>query len=140
MLPTHAHLHFAVYDTVCVVPGNRIVLYPSDTRFKSFHTRTRSHEKRNESAIGVKRVHATNKMCLLLMWNTFSWLSKRLCFACETCFTCVSLACETRSPCRKHSIWSVCEMHFVKDTTCLLCIDPLSSILGCCRRFHVQCG
>ena len=87
---------------------------------KAFHTRTRSHEKRNVYAVGVKVVHVINKTRSLRAWNAFSWLSECKCkrianafrsaeriplcafrSSCETRFTHVSLACETCSPYRK---------------------------------------
>ena len=43
------------------------VQYPLDARSKAFHTRARSHEKRNECVVVVKHVGATSKTCLLAM-------------------------------------------------------------------------
>ena len=79
----------------------RKVQYPSDARYKVFHMRARSHEKRIACVVGVKRVRATNNTRLLLVRIAFSWMSKRICSSCETCSRRVSLACETRSSCRK---------------------------------------
>ena len=47
------------------------VQYPSDARYKAFHTRTR----------------------LLLVWNGFSQMSKCVCSVCKTCETRVKLVC-----------------------------------------------
>ena len=99
------HLPYSVFPMSCIeiALGTRNlrmhIQYPSDTRYKAFHKRAHSHEKRNLCTVGVKCVHATNKTRFLLVWSVFSRMSKCVCSACETCFTRVSLVCETHLPC-----------------------------------------
>ena len=113
---TNANVHFQnILRRYCV-------RYPSYTMYKAFHTLMCSHKNRNSFAIGARRVHVTNKTCLLHVWTVFARSSKCICSVCEMCFMRVSLACETCLPYGKLHDCSACETRFTKDIVCLLCI------------------
>ena len=95
------------------------VQYPSDARYKAFHTRTRSHEKRN-ACCRCEMCPCNQQNSFLLMWRSFSRMSKRVCSACETRFKHVILVCEMHSPYRKLVKCVLWRIHCV----CFALIDP----------------